>query len=522
MSLELIKEPIRLNRPIGEDSTQAVVENDIIVPDIKPDIARILLLDGDAWVSGAETAAGKVLINGTVRYKILYISDNPDQPIKSITTATGFQYPMDIPDTRQGMQCRVKCDIEHMEYEILNSRKVNVKAIVSLSARVTEQLEQYITRDFEGSEGMELLSNSINISSYIGEAKTECAVREIADIPVGKPPIFEILRNDIKISGKEYKSGDDKIIVKGDMNVSTLYIGDDESRSIQYMENEISFSQLIDMPGVDDNCSCDIDIVLGEMAINADEDGDGELRRLKCEADLIICAQSYGRRDIDIVDDAYNPNSRVSIEKEQLVLEELVSENENQIILKENIEVDDGAPDISELFNVIGKLSLSSSELVDDRISVEGVAVCNVLYLAANEENPVYCVEREIPFKQVLDVKGVRADMSFDVEMDIDHYSYNIVNSREVEVRLIIGTKTRVGKQFTVPVITKAMEQPLEDTRLAGQPSVTIYFTQQEDTLWQIAKRYYTTVKDLIRSNGIDEDEELLPGSQIIIMRKLS
>jgi hypothetical protein len=306
------------------------------------------------------------------------------------------------------------------------------------------------------------------------------------------------------------------------MNVSTLYIGDDESRSIQYMENGISFSQLIDMPGVDDNCSCDIDIVLGEMAINADEDGDGELRRLKCEADLIIYAQSYGRRDIDIVDDAYNPNSRVSIEKEQLVLEELVSENENQIILKENIEVDDGAPDISELFNVIGKLSLSSSELVDDRISVEGVAVCNVLYLAADDENPVYCVEREIPFKQVLDVKGVRVDMSFDVEMDIDHYSYNIVNSREVEMRLIIGTKTRVGKQITVPVITKAMEQPLDDTRLAGQPSVTIYFTQQEDTLWQIAKRYYTTVKDLIRSNGINEEEELLPGSQIIIMRKLS
>ncbi len=521
MSLELLKEAVRLNRPIGEDSTQTIVENDIIVPDIKPDIARILLLDGDAWISGADTAAGKVLINGMVRYKILYVSDDPDQPVKSIKTTTGFQYGMDIPDTRQGMQCRVKCDIEHMEYEILNSRKVNVKAIVSLSARVSEQLEQYITKDFEGSEGIQILRNTININSYIGNSKAECDVKEIADIPAGKPAILEILRNDVKIAGKEFKAGDDKIIVKGELNVSTLYIGDDESRSIQFMEHEIPFAQMINMPGANDDCSCDVDIALGEMNFEADEDGDGELRKLKCEAELSIYAQSCGRKEIEIVDDAYNPGSRVSFEKDQLMLEELVTENLSQLTLKENIEMDEGAPDISELFNIIGRLSLSSSEIFDDRIAVEGVAVCNVLYLAANEEKPVYCIEREIPFSQVIEVKGVREGMSLDVEMDIDHYSYSILNSRDIEVRLLVGVKTRVGKQVSVPVIIKAAEQPSDDERMASQPSVTIYFTQPGDNLWKIAKRYYTTVSELIRSNGIDENEDPVPGSQIIIMKKM-
>ncbi|NLK87514.1 MAG: DUF3794 domain-containing protein [Clostridiaceae bacterium] len=520
MSLELMKEAVRLNRPIGEDSTQTIVENDIIVPDIKPDIAHILLLDGDAWISGAETAAGKVLINGTVRYKILYVSDDPDQPVKSITTSTGFQYPMDIPETRQGMQCSVKCDIEHMEYEILNSRKVNVKAIVSLFAKVSEQQEQYVTRDFDGSDGIQVQKSPITINSYIGDGKEECPVREIVDIPAGKPAILEILRNDVKISGREYKAGDDKIIVKGELNVSTLYIGDDESRSLQFMEHEIPFVQLIDMPGADESCSCDVDITLGEVSFEADEDSDGELRKLKCEADLGIYAQSYGRKDIEIVDDAYNPNSRVSIEKEQLVFEELVYEDESQITLKENIELEQDAPDISELFNIVGKLTLSSSEITDDRITVEGAAICNVLYLADNGEKPVYCVEQEIPFRQVLDAKGIRAGMSLDVEMDIDHYSYSILNSRDVEVRLLIGLKSRVGKQLTVPVIVRATEQPPDDKRFERQSSVTIYFTQPEDTLWKIAKRYYTTVSELVSSNGIDENEALVPGSQIIIMKK--
>jgi len=43
----------------------------------------------------------------------------------------------------------------------------------------------------------------------------------------GKPAIKEILRNDVKIVGKDYRISDDKIIAKGDINILTLYIGGD-------------------------------------------------------------------------------------------------------------------------------------------------------------------------------------------------------------------------------------------------------------------------------------------------------
>ena len=205
MSLELVKEVVRINQLIGEDSSQTIVENDIIVPDIKPDIARILLLDGDAYINSAEAASDKLLISGTVRYKILYVSDDPDHPVKGINTTSGFQYSMDIPNVRQGMQCRVKCDIEHMEYEIVNSRKVNVKAIVSLSGRVSSQEEQHVTREFEGIENIQVLKSPVKVNSYIGDNESSCSVVETLELPAGKPSIREILRNDVKITGKEFQ-----------------------------------------------------------------------------------------------------------------------------------------------------------------------------------------------------------------------------------------------------------------------------------------------------------------------------
>ncbi len=521
MSLELVKEAVRLNQPIGEDSTQTIVENDIIVPDIKPDIARILLLDGDAYINSTESASDKLLIGGTVRYKILYISDDPEQPLKSINTTSGFQYTMDIPGTRQGMQCRVKCNIEHMEFEILNSRKVNVKSIVSLNARVTDQLEQFIARDFEGADNVQVLRNTVSVNSYIGDSDTGCPVRETLEIPAGKPAMLEVLRNDVKITGKEYKVTDNKIIAKGELNVSTLYIGDDETRSIQFMEHAVPFSHFIDIPGADETSCCNVEIDIGEMSFEIDEDADGELRQLRGEVMLNVYSECFGKKEIELVEDAYSPEFRMVLEKEQLQMEELAAEDKSQVTLKETVEVDEEFPEIYEVFNLLGKLSISDSEVTTDRITIEGVIGCNILYLANSEEQPVFCVDREIPFKQTLDVKGARAGMKLDADMSIENCSYSIVSPREAEVRFVVEMLTRVNKQVNIPVISRVTEQALDRTRMERQPSITIYFAQQGDTLWKVAKKYYTTIEELRKNNEYGNSDVLSPGDQILIPRKV-
>jgi len=521
MSLELVKEAVRLNQVIGEDTTQTVVENDIIVPDVKPDIARILILDADAWIDRSEAASEKILINGTIRYKILYVSDDPEQPIKSINTSTGFQYSMDIPDTRQGMQCRVKCEIEHIEYEIINSRKINVKAVLSLSGKVSDKAEQYLTRDFEGLDDIQTLKKTVSVNSYIGDSEVECTIREMLDIPAGKPAILEILRSDVKITAKEFSLSDDKISASGELSISTLYIADDEVRSIQLMEHEIPFTQYIELPGVNEESYYDVEFEQGEIICEAEEDADGEYRRLKCEAMLKVYAECFGKKEIELVEDAYSPSSRVSIEKEELCLAEIVSENKSQITLKETIVIDENAPDMSELFNAMGKLSLSGGDVSDDHIVVEGVVISNILYLADNEEQPVCCAQHEAPFRHTLEVRGAKAGMGLDVEMDIEHCSCNIVSTREAEVRYVIGLRTRVSKPVSVSVISKAVDQPFEGKRSDRQPSVTIYFAQQDDTLWKVAKKYYTTVDELLTNNGFENDYKLTAGEQIIIPRSL-
>ena len=521
MSLELIKEAVRINQLIGQDTAQTIVENDIIVPDVKPDIARILLLDGDSFIGNVETVQDKILVNGTLKYKILYVSDDPEQPVKSINTGSPFSYAVDVQNARQGMKSRVACEIEHIEYEVINSRKVNVKTILNMSGKVFNQLEQSIVNDFDGIEGVQVLRNTTSINSYIGSAEVNCPVRETVEIPAGKPTIREILRSDVKITGKEYKVTDNKVMAKGELNVSTLYIGDDENQSIQFMEHEIPFTQFMDLPGVDEDASCEVEFNIADSSFEAEEDSDGELRFLKGEVTVNVFVDSFGKKEISLVEDAYSPGSRLNLEKDVFNTEELLTENKSQVILKETIEINEESPDIAEVFNVLSKPSLSECRLADDKIVLEGVLENNILYLSNNTEQPVYNFEKEIPFKHGVDVKGVRADMGCTVEMNVEHCSYSMVSSREVEIRFVTSVLVRITNRVEIPVVARVLEQAIDDKRLAARPSITIYFTQPGDNLWKIAKRYLVTADELKRVNGSALDESISPGEQIIITRKL-
>ncbi len=521
MSLELIREAVRLNQAIGEDTTQTIVENDIIVPDIKPDIARILLLDGDAHVNRAEAALDKILVDGTIRYKILYISDDPDQLLKSINTNANFQYTMDLPETRQGMSCKAGCEIEHIEYEILNSRKVNVKTIINVNGKVENRIDQNIVSAFDGIEGIQVLRSTASINSFIGSGEITAMVRETMEVPAGKPTIREILRSDIKITGKDYKLTDGRIIANGELNISTLYIGDDENRSLQYMEHELPFTQFIEQSGVDEASFCELEYVITDSVFEPEEDNDGELRLLKGEVELKISADSFGKKEIEIIEDAYSPNARIALDKEPIKMEETVTENKSQVILKDTLYIQEDSPDIAEIFNVLYRPNISDCRLFDDRLDITGVLDSNVLYLANNSEQPVYCYEQDVPFKHGVDIKGVKPEMGCDITMNMEHCSYSMVSAKEVEIRVVLGISARIIKQVVIPVISKAAELPQDDKRAASQPSITIYFAQAGDNLWKVAKKYYTTIEELKKTNALGESEALTPGEQILIPRKI-
>ena len=518
MSLELLKEAIRVNNLLGEDTTQTVVENDIIVPDTKPDIARVLLLVGDAFITGCDAGTDRVLVSGSVICKILYISDDEEKSVKSIASNIPFSYNVDMPNARPGMRCRAKGNVEHMEYNLLNGRKINIKGIINVLCKVFEELDKEYSSAVSGAEGIQMLKDRVTVGSFLGSNKVNYVIKEEMEVPSSKPAIVELLRSDAKFSSKEFKVSDGKIIVNGDISIASLYIGDDETRSMQYMEHEIPFTQFVDLDEVDDDSIISVDYELTDYKVEAVEDSDGEMRCISAEASINIYVDANTRKEIELLSDAYCPKEKVVLDKQNLSMDEMFAENKSQIIIKDILNLDDCKPEVAEIFNVMCKHNISECKIEDDKVCIEGSDQNNILYLANSDEQPVFCFKKEIPFKHMVDIKGLCDNMKCYSDLDLEHCNYSMVSSNQVEIRTVIGVDCRVYTKSSLPVITKITESTIDEKK--SMPSIIIYFAQPGDTLWKIAKKYNTTVDDILKMNNIQDKDLIMPGQQIVILRK--
>ena len=90
--MELMKESVRLSQTVYKGETRVMAEGDVVVPDIKPDILKLLQVDAVSYITNAETSDGVLNIEGCVDLTILYIPDREGERIRSIETVFEFSY----------------------------------------------------------------------------------------------------------------------------------------------------------------------------------------------------------------------------------------------------------------------------------------------------------------------------------------------------------------------------------------------------------------------------------------------
>ena len=519
MAVEFLKELIKINQIIGEDMSQTLIEEDIIVPDSKPDILRILQVDGDTYINDIEVGENKININGTVIFNVLYVADTEEDEdkIKSIETSSIFNHQIEIIGANDTMTAAVKGDIEYIEFSIVNERKFKVKAVIGLKSSVWNIVDINVVTDIPD-ENIQVLKKNIKAYNIVAQGSESFVVREQLEVPAGKASIKEILKKDVKISGKDVKLINNKIILKSELNVCTLYTGDMGEDVLQFMEHEIPFTEVIDVEGVDEDMHCDLDCKIQDVYFEVVEDNDGDNRYINAEISISVDIKAGEKLDIDIVSDCYSPIADIKIDKKTYNIDEIIVAQKTQATIKEIIDIQPDIPNITQVYNVITKPYISETNIGKNKVTVEGIIDTYVLYLADSNDNPIYSYKQEIPFVHSVDIKNVTDDMMCDVNLEIDHVSYNMTSEKEVEVRCIVSMDIKVVKTSMNEIISEIdIDETADIQKIKDRPGIVIYFVQKGDTLWEIAKHYKTTIEDITSINELGEAKELISGEQLII-----
>ncbi|MCK9477876.1 MAG: DUF3794 domain-containing protein [Firmicutes bacterium] len=514
MMIECRHEPICISEAVIAAFSQSHTEADIIVPDAKPDIAKVLQVDASAVATSKECTTDGVLVEGRVFLNILYIGE--DNTIKCINHLQNFKHNIDAKGAEPSMGILLECDVENVEYEVINSRKVNVRTIVALDARVISPLSINVITSVL-CDGCEKLYKKIQPYNVVSRVDTEAALKEQLDVPAGKPGIASVLKQDVQIGATEVKTATNKLIIKGALNVTTLYIGDMDENTIQFMGHEIPFAEVIDVDGVDEEMTADIDFTTSNVTYELMEDSDGDCRALIADISIIAAGKVVRKGEIEILEDIYSTQQDLCIAKTPAMLDKMVFETKAQITINDIAGVPADLPEIIQVYNIIAKPYLSSARIEGEKIVIEGVIDTYVLYLSDDKSYPIYTYKHESNFVQHIDAKDLAENMLCDVKINIDHVGYNIGLGREIQLRFILSADAKVISTESIEYVSEITEGEPLPTAEKPKYSIKIYFAQKGDRVWDVAKKYRVAVNSVTAANDIKSETEPIAGMQIII-----
>jgi len=142
--MEIKTTAISANRLTARENVQFLQEGDIIVPDNKPDIEKILRTSGNVVIDSTNIADGRLNYRGHIALDCLYLSKGENKKLHTMSKDIEINDFIAISGIEENMSPKLKCTIENIDTGILNERKINKKLF--LESEYANEVEENLTK----------------------------------------------------------------------------------------------------------------------------------------------------------------------------------------------------------------------------------------------------------------------------------------------------------------------------------------------------------------------------------------
>ena len=518
--MELVKRNIHMNKLKCKSTLQLTLDDDFNVPDVKPDIERIITQQGDIKIHEIQAMNGKLTVKGELDFNVLYFSSEDTRPIHNIPGQIQFDEVINMDQACSEDDPIIKWDLEDLTAEMINSRKISVKSIVSLYVTVEEIYDEETGVMVEGADDVQYLSKKIEITDIAIDKKDTFRIKDELILPTNKSNVVSVLFSDVRLNNIEVRLLEDRFTIKGELTVFLLYNGENEESPIEYYETEVAFGGTVDCNGCNENMIEDITFKILNKNIEVKPDADGEERVIDLEVILEMAIKVYDIQEPEILCDVYSPSKEITPIFRDATYENLVIKNNSKYRIADNIRVPGNQPKILQICHCDGSIKLDDVIPKDSELMVEGVIDVNILYISEDDSMPLCSLKGSIPFSQVIEAKGLNSGSNYEVRPNIDQLSVMMLDGEEIEVKALISLNTIVFEKITEPIITDLEVADLDLEKLQAMPGIIGYIVKKGDNLWNIAKKYHTTVDTIMEINDLENDI-VKEGDKLIIVKRV-
>ena len=134
-------------------------------------------------------------------------------------------------------------------------------------------------------------------------------------------------------------------------------------------------------------------------------------------------------------------------------------------------------------------------------------------FVLSNSDLQVETRTANIPFEYNVDIDGI-GNSNVELFIEVLNQDFIVQDGGNVSCNIDLKMILDISRNITINVI--------DDVQTTGEReeedySILMYIVKPGDSLWKIAKEFGSSVEDIARTNGIEDENRINPGQKLFI-----
>lgn len=509
MDLTVNKESVAINEVIFDGVQELPIESDFMLPDYCPDILRVLKCSLNPVVTSHQSTGEKLIIDGMAVFKVIYISEN--ECVCNYEHKLPFSKTITLKNNVESPIITASATTNYVNCRAVSHRRLDARGAIGISVKAIARHGENIMCNAQG-KNIELKKKTVNTSPVVGDIFRQFTVREELELASGKPRISHIINKNVCIEMTECKLIANKVILKADLQVSLLYVSDIDNTNLCKCDFSLPVSQVIDLDGVDENCKCSVVLSVHGCEIELRPDLDDEGCALDFEATIGADIKAYCHHELVAVSDLYSTEYETAFETKPVALDYLTGLINETYKEKNSFELPD--EDVEEICEVWCDATLRNSQATSKGLNIS--SLIKICMLVKNSEGKMQYYERVTDSAYTNSSDDSIGDTTSDTNVQVKGCTFELSGTGTIDIEFEVQVQASVFTQLRENLIydVKVKDDSVKDH--SKMPALTIYYADIDESIWEIAKKYNTSVTSILEQNEISD--EILKSRQMLLI----
>lgn len=482
---------------IFDSTSEQPIDSDIMLPEYYPDVVRVLKCSLTPQIFSVQTKESGITAEGGALLRILYLSE--ENTVRCFEQNLSFQRTAEcnLPPQAQGSVC---ANTEYVNCRVVSPRKLDIHGALSLHFEAVQLKTEELICACQGA-GVETKLQKQEISALLGSTRKIFTMEETLELGDAKPAALQILSSDACAELHSVKLVSGKALLKGELQIQTVYLGEGETESLQTMQHTVPISQIVEIEGAEDGAEADVSLSVTALQLSPKPDSSGAMRLLHAYASVEATLDIYKDMEETLLSDAYSTEYEIQSTPKSLTLQKICDKFTDTYLCRGQVDISGST--LKEVLNVRCTNFSYQFTVKDGKLHIDGTADIEILY--KNAEGLWGILERKLEAHYARNISVPCGEAISVPHITLGGMDYLLNAEEHMEIRLEMEIEALIFSAQTVQVLSDIAVNT-ENRKNKDSAALTVYFANAGETLWDIARQYNTTVEAIRHENGMSGD----------------